>query len=890
MLGIDWLTTNGATWDFAQSLISLNGHSHVLYKHPQERGWCRKVVLLKDTTIPSRSEMDVSAKVVWRDLREYPADVDWSTEPAQLRPGVHVARTLIPQDQLNNVPVRILNVLNEPVVVPAGTSLTELQPVEVTGMIGDDGDFTLDTDASDYAIGAVLSRKQDGVERVVAYASRSLDRRERNYCVTRKELLAVVHFLRHFKQYLLGRHFKVRTDHAALTWLRRTPEPIGQQARWAEQLEEYDFVVEHRPGKQHGNADALSRRPCPKRDCMCHENGQPEQTERILPPVNVESQTDKTSGGVHMIVEAQVHRADEPTEVETINTEVSETRQAAFGGPADSVLCAAIHEEITEDNVQEGEEELSPEPQISNPVLPWSWEGLVQAQEADTDIGHVISMLKRSAEKPTWESVSLKSSDVKTLWGMWPRLAIRNGLLKRKFEAADGASERWQIVWPKELRQEFLRIAHTGMTGGHMSKRRMAAAVQSRAYWPTWSSDLHLFVRQCESCARYHRGAVRPQVALQTPLVGEPWERVSVDITGPHPRSSRQNQYILTLVDHFSKWAEAIPLRNHTAPTVARALMVHVFSRFGAPRQLLTDRGPEFESELFQQLMSWMEIDKLRTTAYKPSTNGVVERFHRTLNSMLGKIVSDGQRDWDEKLPLVLAAYRASPHSSTGYSPNRLFLGRESRMPLDLVMGLPADDCNNDRSLTEFIIKAQEDAEVAYGVAREHLHVAAERRKANYDIRVKPLEFSVGDWVWYWYPRRFQRKSPKWQKNYTGPYMVVRVIQPSNYVLQKSARAKPFVVHADKLKKCFSPTPDNWLTTGVITNSDNPVPAITTSEIENDGGNSASGDVPNSQNTCMPNETVHVNDYVSDVDVSDDKRVSKRSRKTPQRLRDYVRN
>ena len=363
---------------------------------------------------------------------------------------------------------------------------------------------------------------------------------------------------------------------------------------------------------------------------------------------------------------------------------------------------------------------------------------------------------------------------------------------------------------------------------------------------------------------------MRPQVALQTPLVGEPWERVSIDITGPHPKSSRQNQYILTLVDHFSKWAEAIPLRNHTAPTVARALMVHVFSRFGAPRQLLTDRGPEFESELFQQLMTWMEIDKLRTTAYKPSTNRVVERFHRTLNSMLGKIVSDGQRDWDEKLPLVLAAYRASPHSSTGYSPNRLFLGRESRMPLDLVMGLPADDCNNDRSLTEFIIKAQEDAEVAYGVAREHLQVAAERRKASYDIRVKPLEFSVGDWVWYWYPRRFQRKSPKWQKNYTGPYMVVRVIPPSNYVLQKSARAKPFVVHADKLKKCFSPTPDNWLTTGVITNSDNSAPAVTTSEIGNDGGNPASDDVHNSLNTRMPNETVNVDDCVSDVDVSVD--------------------
>ena len=79
-------------------------------------------------------------------------------------------------------------------------------------------------------------------------------------------------------------------------------------------------------------------------------------------------------------------------------------------------------------------------------------------------------------------------------------------------------------------------------------------------------------------------------------MVGEPWKRVLVDITGPHPRLSRGKQFILTLVDHSSKWAEAIPLSNHTAPTVAIALMTHVFSRYGEPRQLLTDRGPELES------------------------------------------------------------------------------------------------------------------------------------------------------------------------------------------------------------------------------------------------------------------------------------------------------
>jgi hypothetical protein len=102
----------------------------------------------------------------------------------------------------------------------------------ILAMPTDSDQFVLDTDASGYAVGAVLSQVQNGHERVVAYASRSLDRRERNYCVTRRELLAVVHFLRYFKQYLLGRKFIVRTDHAALSWLRRTPDPIGQQARW----------------------------------------------------------------------------------------------------------------------------------------------------------------------------------------------------------------------------------------------------------------------------------------------------------------------------------------------------------------------------------------------------------------------------------------------------------------------------------------------------------------------------------------------------------------------------------------------------------------------------------------------------------------------------------
>ena len=123
-------------------------------------------------------------------------------------------------------------------------------------------EFLLDTDASDQGIGAVLSQIQsDGQERVVAYASRLLSKSERRYCVTRKELLAVVVFLHHFRQYLLGQKFILRTDHSSLVWLRSFKEPEGQLARWLERLEEFQFEVVHRKGRAHGNADALSRIP-----------------------------------------------------------------------------------------------------------------------------------------------------------------------------------------------------------------------------------------------------------------------------------------------------------------------------------------------------------------------------------------------------------------------------------------------------------------------------------------------------------------------------------------------------------------------------------------------------------------------------------------------------
>ena len=141
----------------------------------------------------------------------------------------------------------------------------------------DDGLFILDTDASSVGIGATLSqiqwneRAQQMVECPVFYASCSLNKSQRRYCVTRRELLAVVFFVTKFKHYLFGRQFVVRTDHSALRWLMSFKEPCDQMARWLEALSQFNFSIVHRKGKQHGNADGLSRAPCDPEACPCYD-------------------------------------------------------------------------------------------------------------------------------------------------------------------------------------------------------------------------------------------------------------------------------------------------------------------------------------------------------------------------------------------------------------------------------------------------------------------------------------------------------------------------------------------------------------------------------------------------------------------------------------------
>jgi len=262
----------------------------------------------------------------------------------------------------------------------------------------------------------------------------------------------------------------------------------------------------------------------------------------------------------------------------------------------------------------------------------------------------------------------------------------------------------------------------------------------------------------------------------------------------------------VTCLCPFSEWAEAFPVPNKEAPTVARVLVEQVMCRFGTPIAGISDRGCKVDRHLMNEICRLLDIDKMRTTAYHPSSNGAVERFHATLNSMIGRVIDEHQADWDLLLPYVMAAYRASCHEATKFTPNYLVLGREVRAPVDLVYDAPETPA--PVSYTSFAEDMSEKMKYAYALVRDHLKVAAERNKRSYDMRVRTQKYKVGDWVYYFNPRKFAGRQDKWRRKFSGPFLVVKVI----VLVQRTKRTRPFCTHVDKLKPFVADEmPISWL-------------------------------------------------------------------------------
>jgi len=183
--------------------------------------------------------------------------------------------------------------------------------------------------------------------------------------------------------------------------------------------------------------------------------------------------------------------------------------------------------------------------------------------------------------------------------------------------------------------------------------------LEQHFYWPFMSKDIKLYIRTCDVCQRLGKGGKpAPAPLYNLPVIAEPFSCIAIDIVGPLPVCRDTGSgFILTIVDHCTHFPEALPLVTHGAVDVAKAL-VSVFSHFGFAREILSDCGSEFMSQLTKAFLDEFGIKHIRTSPYHPATNGSCERFNGTLKSMLRAVAEEFPDSWDQTLPWILFVYR----------------------------------------------------------------------------------------------------------------------------------------------------------------------------------------------------------------------------------------
>ena len=350
------------------------------------------------------------------------------------------------------------------------------------------------------------------------------------------------------------------------------------------------------------------------------------------------------------------------------------------------------------------------------------------------------------------------------------------------------------LVLPKSFRGKVLVLAHDKL--GHMGARRMKEILKARFSWPGLGKDVIEYCRSCPSCQPCAKRKSRQVPMVERKVYSEPFEVMGVDIVGPFPVGKGGYRYLLTAICMATRWPEAIPLKTVTARAVATALL-EVFSRTGIPLQIVSDQGTQFVGKVMTRLCSNLHIDRIKTTPYHPEGNGMVERMHGTLGSMLTKAAKEGH-GWVEQIPFALFALRAAPNRDLGFSPFELTYGRKVRTPLDIVHQGWAECEFEELDVEEWAQWLVGKLEVWHDVMRERGEAASKSRKKSFDKKAVVRQYEVGDLVLCRIPGMIAKLEESWH----GPYPIVGKFNGVDYEVE-FARGRRKVLHVNNLKRFY---------------------------------------------------------------------------------------
>ena len=452
----------------------------------------------------------------------------------------------------------------------------------------------IEADASDYALGAVISQRclDDGLLHPITFYSRKFVPIEQNYEIYDKEMLAIVETMDHFRHYFegLGQKTTVYSDHRNLLWFTETRVYNRHQVRWAEKLSRFDFVIIFRPGKQGGKPDALSRRP----DYTSGDDTAA-RTITFLKPHHVDTSSLDPVG----------HGAPRSIKAYTLNAAIIQPAYLRVLGTDDK-----LRKEILTN--------LDRDPELSA-YLPYLRDG-------------------RLPREPQTEEF-LRNYSITT-----DGLVLKNGLI--------------YIPDCEHLKLQILQACHDSKTAGHLGQKNTLERVSRNYYWPGMRRMINDYVKTCDNCARNKAPRHRPHGLLHPlPIPTNSWKSVSMDLIMELPVSNGFNS-ILVCVDRFSKMSHFIPTNSDLMAEGAASLYLqNVFRLHGLPNDIVSDRGQQFTSRFTRRLLELCEIKNNYSTAYHPQSDGQTERTNQTLEHYLRTYCDHQQDDWHDLLPYAEFVY-----------------------------------------------------------------------------------------------------------------------------------------------------------------------------------------------------------------------------------------
>lgn len=521
-------------------------------------------------------------------------------------------------------------------------------------------EFNVTTDASQFAIGAVLSQGPIGSDKPIAYASRTLNNNEVNYSTTEKELLAIVWATKYFRPYLFGRKFKIITDHKPLKWLISLKEPNSRLIRWKLKLEEFEYEVVHKQGKMNTNADALSRVQINTNETKFLSDeqapGTPELIDDILSLI----------GNVSDIPDVENLDLDPPPD----NTVHSNLEQPILEIPIAEKPVNTHKSQIIIQFVLH-----SPAKVKINEIFPGKNRIIAQIG-LNNFKNDIIEFFKHYVRPDIQHGIWL--SDFKHL----PDLT---SILQETFK-----NSAYDLIFCKEKLEDITHIdeqyrltkAYHESKTNHRGIHETEKQIRRNYYWPNLVKTVTEIINNCSSCQtnKYERHPNK-QCLQFTPVPTKPFEIIHMDTF------QVKGQKFLTIIDTFSKYAQAYPLDSMSGVSVINSLVIWM-THHGLPLNITADQGTEFKNLPLKEFANLHKINLHFTSVNNPQSNGAIERFHSTIIEHIRLLQEKHKQSTITELMLfAVLAYNNSIHSATDKKPIEIINGHlDNRDPFDLLL------------------------------------------------------------------------------------------------------------------------------------------------------------------------------------------------------------